>query len=109
MADGNSGRERSMMYGRRLHTHDITVGDIGEDPRKNNLTPEAAEIVKEIEQEIALTRKMDPANGLSVGTGVGILVCVFATLFGIQLATRDVAVIIAIPALLGVVAGYLFS
>ncbi len=76
---------------------------------KAPITDNEVERAKEYEDEVKTGNYINLAQGLSVGAGVGILICALAAVIGLNLSFRDMAAIIGVPAVLGVIAGYIFS
>ncbi len=96
-------------YGKNIYGKSIVVGSINSSAKDEPVVGDEIDVRSEYENEIKLSTRVSPSQGLSVGTGIGIMICVLATLVGLHLGTRDVAALIGIPAVVGMIAGYIFS
>jgi|GEM_PF-2469362 len=68
-----------------------------------------ADVVKEYKEEVNVPYHVNLVQGLLVGAGVGFLICVTAIAVGLSLAVRDAAAIVAVPTILGLIMGHVFS
>jgi len=88
---------------------DILVKAVRHKRQRDVTEEEEIDLIKEYEKELKLSNKFNAVQGLTVGTGVGMLVCVLAAATGITLAVRDMVTLISVPAMLGMIAGYVLS
>ncbi len=86
----------------------VRIVNASNKPRNASVINEA-ELVEDYKNEVKLAKPVNLAQGLSVGAGIGILVCAIAGVIGIGLNTGDMAAIVGIPAVLGLIAGFLLS
>jgi hypothetical protein len=109
MIEKISGREKPQMYGKNIYGKSIVVGSISSSSKEDPVLTDEIDVRSDYENEIKLSSSISPSQGLSVGTGIGIMVCVLATIIGLHLGARDVAALVGIPAVVGMIAGYIFS
>lgn len=77
-------------------------------PKHINVVNEA-DIIKDYSDEAKISKSINLAQGLTIGAGIGILVCAIASITGVSLNFGDVAAMIGVPAVLGIAAGYILS
>jgi hypothetical protein len=65
------------------------------------------EIAKDYEQETKLVKPLNVAQCLAVGAAIGLLLCAAASIVGLKLTFGDMAAIIGVPAVFGLLAAYL--
>lgn len=91
---------------------DITVRIVSvsnDQPAKHINVVNEADIIKDYSDEAKLSKPINLAQGLTIGAGIGILVCAIASITGVSLNIGDMAAMIGVPAVLGIVAGYILS
>lgn len=67
------------------------------------------ELCKEYEEEVKVFKHANLAQGLAVGGAIGLLICALASVNGTLLTSGEMAAIVSIPAMLGIIAGFVFS
>lgn len=65
------------------------------------------EIAKDYEQETKLVKPLNVVQCLAVGAAIGLLLCALASIVGLNLSVGDMAAIIGVPAVFGLLAAYL--
>ena len=103
------GQPQISLVTKRPAKRDIVVRLISPNPGSKKAFIEAAEIVNDYKEEEKIFKHLNLAQGLTVGGGIGLLICALAQVVGLTLSLGDMAAFIGIPATLGVIAGYIFS
>jgi len=65
------------------------------------------ELVKEYEQETRVSKPLNVVQCIAVGAMIGLLLCTAASAVGLKLSYGDIAAIISVPAIVGLIAGFL--
>ena len=68
-----------------------------------------ADAIRDYSEEVKLNKSVNLLNGLAIGAGIGVLVCALAAFLGLSLDVGDMAAIVAVPMVLGIIAGYILS
>ncbi len=88
---------------------EIVVSSVNQSKKANHIVSDEAGIEKEYRDEVKVKGQINLMQGLSAGAGVGLIVSTLAVFIGVTLSVGDIVALISIPAVLGVIAGYIFS
>lgn len=87
----------------------VRIVNASTDTKPKRVFVDETEIAKQYKEEVKVVKHANLVQGLAVGAAIGVLICALAQVTGTILSGGEMAAMVGVPAVVGIIAGFVLS
>ena len=87
----------------------VRIVNASTDTKPKRVSVDETEIARQYKEEVKVLKHANLIQGLAVGAAIWVIICALAQVTGTLLSGGEIAAIVGVPAVVGIIAGFVLS